>query len=324
MRSQAMIQYRYQSSDKKRKPKEAEAQSIEEFGLPGGAASERDRTPVLLNENVHRSSQDAFLTQWLEEPQERIYNTTSEAWWSVNAVSGNPNRDPGMAPRWHPGTNAPEAPFVPNAAHPSLMRPSRYRHVLAILPKSTYGKRVLSYEDSDAHDAELLDIIAGTVKSSQKLHVTGGGMDPFLVIPQFKNPELNAVFLVRRCNRVFSSKNTLKQWLPLMLSDPHILLSSTVMATCWLDMHAGICGESKRTVLLKQESIGYINERLRDSRAMDDSTLAIIVQILAGEMWSSNEKTIRIHQEGIARLINYRGGLSQLGGYGTVASVAAA
>jgi hypothetical protein len=191
----------------------------------------------------------------------------------------------------------------------------------------------MRYEDTDAHDAELLSIIAATMKdsaleqgltSSQRMHVVGLGMDPFAVIPQFQHPELDSIFLVRKCNRAFSTKSTLQKWLPVMLSDPHILLSSTVMATTWLDMHAGICGESKRTVLLKQEAIGYINERLRDSRAMEDSTLAVIIHVLAGEMWSANEKTMRIHQDGVARLIAHRGGMSQLGGNGIVAQAAAA
>lgn len=88
-------------------------------------------------------------------------------------------------------------------------------------------------------------------------------------------------------------------------------------------MHAGCSGDSKRTALIKNETLGWINERLRNSATQfEDSTLMVILHLLAGEMWNCNEKTLRIHQSGIARLITHRGGMSSLGGYGTVAEIA--
>jgi hypothetical protein len=49
----------------------------------------------------------------------------------------------------------------------------------------------------------------------------------------------------------------------------------------------------------------------------------VILHLLVGEMWSCNEKTLRIHESGIARLIAHRGGMEQLGGNGAMAEVAA-
>jgi hypothetical protein len=285
VRSQAMIQYRYKQ---KRKTNKAQVEAAPE-------KCERV-TPILLNEHAVQSSQDA-LSQWVGEPQEPVYRTTSEAWWAANE-----NATVHTTPDWPVQT--------------ALCRPTSN----ASLRKKD-DHRVNSYEDTDAHDTELLRIIIATVRSSQRM---GNGMDPFTTLPQFRDPNLDAIFLVRKCNRTFSSKSTLQRWLPVMLSDPHILLSSTLMATTWLDMHAGICGESKRTVRLKQEAIGYINERLRDGRALEDSTLAVIIHVLAGEMWNSNENTLRIHQKGVARLIAHRGGMGNLGGYGVMAQAAAA
>jgi hypothetical protein len=89
-------------------------------------------------------------------------------------------------------------------------------------------------------------------------------------------------------------------------------------------MHAGCSGDTKRTVLVKGEVIGWINQRLRDgAQQFEDSTLMVILHLLVGEMWSCNEKTLRIHESGIARLIAHRGGMEQLGGNGAMAEVAA-
>jgi hypothetical protein len=323
------MQYRYQASEKKRKPKGADAALAVDVQRSEQGTSTRDRVPVLLNDDAN----DGASSPWLEEPQELIYDTTSEAWWRKNANARNLAMERGIAPTWTPERDVDPCTYASDMTAAEHGRSSRYLRALAILPKSSRDKCVMRYQETEAHDAEFLSIIAATIKdsaldlgltSSKKMHVVGIGMDPFAVIPQFRHPELNSVFLVRKCNRAFSTKFTLQKWLPVMLSDPHILLSSTVMATTWLDMHAGICGESKRTVLLKQEAIGYINERLRDARAMEDSTLAVVIHVLAGEMWSANEKTMRIHQDGIARLIAHRGGMSQLGGNGIVAQAAAA
>jgi hypothetical protein len=67
-----------------------------------------------------------------------------------------------------------------------------------------------------------------------------------------------------------------------------------------------------------------INERLRVPEIrLDDATLMVILHLLAGEMRNCNEKTIRIHMSGVARLIAERGGIEGLANE-TVAEVATA
>jgi hypothetical protein len=75
-------------------------------------------------------------------------------------------------------------------------------------------------------------------------------------------------------------------------------------------MHAGCSGDSRRTTLVKAETLGWINERLRQPESQsEDFTLMVILHLLAGEMWNCNEKTLRIHEKGIARFITHRGGM---------------
>ncbi|KAF1952055.1 hypothetical protein CC80DRAFT_495657 [Byssothecium circinans] len=109
-----------------------------------------------------------------------------------------------------------------------------------------------------------------------------------------------------------------------MLSHPHILLSSTIVASTWMDMHAGISGESRRTVVIKGEILSWIKDRLANHATLnEDSTMIVIIHMLAGEMWSCNEQTMRTHEKGVAKLIYLRGGMDCLGGYGTVAQTLA-
>lgn len=304
MRSHAMVQYRYQSAEQKRRTKESREQAAQ--GTKGAVRRAGRVSPIMLNSGAYQTAEDSLMAQWLDEPPRRVYSSTSEAWWNAN-----------------PGDDSVQkAPRVPSGPSNALVRSSRYYEALSMIPLNSAAARVIDYEDSDAHDELLLRLLVAKVATA---YTIGDGLDPFAVIPQFASPELNSVFLVRKCNRAFSSASTLVKWLPAMLSHPHILLSSTVMASTWLDMHEGVSADSKRTALVKAECIGWINGRLRNpATQFEDSTLMIILHLLAGEMWSCNEATLRIHQSGIARLINHRGGMSSLGGNGAVAEVTAA
>lgn len=113
--------------------------------------------------------------------------------------------------------------------------------------------------------------------------------------------------------RAFASHATVLKWLPSMLAHKHLLLSSTVLASTWIDMQEGCSGDSRRTTLVKQESIAMCNKRLLHSNThLTDATLVVILHLLAGEMWSCDEKALRIHEGGIGMFIRDRGGLHQL------------
>ncbi|EUC38455.1 hypothetical protein COCCADRAFT_82900 [Bipolaris zeicola 26-R-13] len=142
----------------------------------------------------------------------------------------------------------------------------------------------------------------------------GDGVDPFFVLPDFKHPEVNSLFLKRHCIRTFASDSFHVKWLPVMLSDPEVMLSSAILASVWLDMHSEIPGESTQTRLLKDEIIGMVNQRLgKKSTCSSDSTIMVVLHLLMGEISGSNEKALRVHERGIAHLLQHRGGLQCLG-----------
>jgi hypothetical protein len=125
--------------------------------------------------------------------------------------------------------------------------------------------------------------------------------------------------------RAFASDATITKWLPSMLSHPHIILSSNILASTWLDMHNKCSGDSTTTIMVKAETISMINERLLiPDLQLDDATLTVILHLFAGEMWLCNEKTLRIHEEGVAAFITRRGGLPSFAHNRALAEVAAA
>ena len=63
------------------------------------------------------------------------------------------------------------------------------------------GGEVTHYEDSDRHEErQLRTMIVGLAT----FYDVGSSLDPFDVLPQFRNPRLDALYLSRSCKLVFS------------------------------------------------------------------------------------------------------------------------
>lgn len=284
VRSQAMIQYRYHSAAEKKQKKEASQDKATRV-----RTAERV-VPAPRNVETCDAEDDAPLLP------RRDSQPSAEEWWST------PEDDADADPSRTPHTTA-----LVSA------RPSSRGSAVMTIPLNQAAKRVV--ESEEERDAILLQLLARRMAAS----CIGSSMDPFLVIPKFKTSELDSNKLVRSCNRVFVSKQTLARWVPAMLAHPHILLSSTIMSSTWRDMLDGVCGESRRTILVKAEIMAWINERLRHADTMcRDDTIMVIIHLLMGETWSCNEKTLEIHMSGMARLMAARGRLELPATFDTV------
>ncbi|KAF1844844.1 uncharacterized protein K460DRAFT_405124 [Cucurbitaria berberidis CBS 394.84] len=297
VRSQAMIAFRNKNRTKLKLKslKTPEKAPTGEESLVSGPS-----TTIALHAHMVGVTPDLFGPQVVEEYDEfprYLYPSTSPAWWSTTSQS-------------EPFSDTEETDYALAIRGSSNSRSN-----------STGSIRVVEYEDSDSHEDLQMRLLVGKLATSLRI---GDGVDPFNVLPQFQNPKLNSLYLLRKCVRAFASDSTIAKWLPALLSHPHIMLSSTLLASTWLDMHAGCSGDSERTSLVKKETINMINERKSCSDTnYEDATLMVILHLLAGEMWSCNEKILRFHESGVAKLIAQRGGMQSLEN-GTVGEVAAA
>ena len=309
VRSQAMIHWRHEEDKKKRKD------SQQDSSIPASTAKSTARSASVRHEHANsiptrmrRSdpSQTSSSLSELPHHSQRSASLNPESNLLGHSLDTTPIIGAGSS-RWQ--LTAPEtASYFP-----------QYRKKVRVIEDGA----VTEYEESESHEQrQLRTLVVGLATS----YNVGGSHDPFEVLPQFRNPSLNALYLSRNCKsesparraflipvgmRAFASSSTMKKWLPLMLSHPHIILSSTVLASTWLDMRNECSGDSTTTAMVKAETITMINERLvNPALRLDDATLIVILHLFAGEMWVCNEKTLRIHEVGVATIIARRGGLS--------------
>lgn len=111
-----------------------------------------------------------------------------------------------------------------------------------------------------------------------------------------------------------------EQWVPAQSSERFTFLGSLILGTSDLDVHCKIKGDSALTVAVKNEVILLVNERLSNPETQySDLTLMAVVLMLCGEVVSGDEKICSVHEYGITKIINKRGGMKNLGVGGALA-----
>lgn len=114
-------------------------------------------------------------------------------------------------------------------------------------------------------------------------------------------------------------------WYPMIAQAKHSFLSIFYFTSVHEDvMRSTLPGhpssESRQSAIIRSEMITMVNDAL-DNPAMrfNDTTLAAVLQIMAAET-IFNHQTSWIHEQGLERMIEHRGGLDQLGSSGKLAA----
>ncbi|CAA9963799.1 hypothetical protein PTMSG1_07158 [Pyrenophora teres f. maculata] len=176
------------------------------------------------------------------------------------------------------------------------------------IPRAT--GRVVDYEYTDTQEERQTRRLIDKLVT---IPCFGNAFDAFGLLPRYKNPAVDSLLLMRMFMRTFATDGLLAKWFQ---GGPNrdILLSAYLITSAWVDMRTGCPEESTRTTIAKMETLSIASERLsQPGTQLDNTTLIVLMHLLAGEAWGCNEKTLRTHQYGIVHLISQRGGLSSLG-----------
>lgn len=144
--------------------------------------------------------------------------------------------------------------------------------------------------------------------------MSGDGLDPFHVLPQFDDARIDSQALVRRCNRSLSTVATGQRWMPMVLSaSSQVILSLIVYASAFTDMMDGVSGDSARSAYIKSKVVQWLNVRLQSPVTQtDNATIIMICHLIVGEVWVRDDHTFRVHLAGLEKIVTQRGGLKSL------------
>ena len=178
VRSQAMIQYRYKSSTKKKKSQASSVPTPADNALVvennTGPAGEK-----IVSLSFHNVSFTEVPDRFPE--LQPIYDSTLTAWHATNMVETGPEQ------WWWPVEDSSLDMWDPY---------SRQVRVMSQIPYNAPVERVIDYDYSEDILEMHMRILVGRLARTS---LVDDGVDPFNVIPKFSDPRLNAITMVRHC-----------------------------------------------------------------------------------------------------------------------------
>lgn len=206
-------------------------------------------------------------------------------------------------------------------AAPNMQELSRYYRALMLLKK--HGASLDQPQKMLIQDDETFELVWNSGFAKQyTIRALGDGVDPFYVLPHFRDSTIYMAKMKMWCLRRFGTKAMSVNWVPALASSRLTYLAALCVAANDIDVCSGIRGESALTVTVKTEVIEMVNERLADPVTQQDDAILMAIQLLlCGEIVSGNEWIWGIHEDGTTKIILQRGGLHTLGISGDLAAV---
>ncbi|KAJ4991330.1 hypothetical protein SVAN01_03228 [Stagonosporopsis vannaccii] len=149
----------------------------------------------------------------------------------------------------------------------------------------------------------------------------GQNIDPFRTMFQSSYKVVSVERMKFLCARFFGTYAMGQKWIPTVLSAPHTYLSTLVCASAHLDAILERSTESPETLALRQEVMFLIDRNLLyPNKQVDDLNITSLIQLIVSEVIGRREIALKFHASGIRAMFEQRGGLSQLGVGGYLAS----
>lgn len=153
------------------------------------------------------------------------------------------------------------------------------------------------------------------------LRSIGKSLDPFRTMYQSSHPRVSVEALKHHCSAYFGTYGLGKYWIPYCVDHPHTFLSTLCLAAAHYDVLNESSTESLTTSALRQDIIVMVGENLLNpTQSVADHNIIAVSQLIICEVISRKEADLRFHEKGMETMITQRGGLSELGVQGRLAS----
>ncbi|ORY11882.1 hypothetical protein BCR34DRAFT_311973 [Clohesyomyces aquaticus] len=149
----------------------------------------------------------------------------------------------------------------------------------------------------------------------------GTPLDPFRTMPQAHHQEVSVEYLKFHCSRSFGTRAMGQHWIPTLVKSHHAFLSTLCIASAHHDAIHDLRHDSPQTLALRQEMAHLIGQNLLNPQTcVSDYNIIALTQLICSEVITGNRAMLQYHEDGIAKMVDMRGGLNTLGVNGRLAS----
>ncbi|KEQ94389.1 hypothetical protein AUEXF2481DRAFT_30366 [Aureobasidium subglaciale EXF-2481] len=196
-------------------------------------------------------------------------------------------------------------------------------------PKITSRAQIPQDPPTSRCDAEI-ELLTPYLASKAELAGIGARLDVFNATPKFDGEHVDVRMLKHNCTTYFGSQAMCKRWAPMLFAGRAAFLSTLCISSAYLDMmqmdfsnvKTSNSIESVRTLTVREQTVQLISEGLSDPETCcSDANIVSVLHLLYGEMIVACDQALQWHEEGLHTMVEYRGGLDQLGGDGLLAAM---
>ncbi|KAI5275682.1 hypothetical protein E4T47_01315 [Aureobasidium subglaciale] len=196
-------------------------------------------------------------------------------------------------------------------------------------PKTTSRAQIPQDPPTSRCDAKI-ELLTPYLASKAELAGIGARLDVFNATPKFDGEHVDVRMLKHNCTTYFGSQAMCKRWAPMLFAGRAAFLSTLCISSAYLDMMqmdfsnvtTSKSIESVRTLTVREQTVQLVSEGLSDPETCcSDANIVSVLHLLYGEMIVACDQALQWHEEGLHTMVEYRGGLDQLGGDGLLAAM---
>ncbi|KAL7935998.1 hypothetical protein V8C35DRAFT_278229 [Trichoderma chlorosporum] len=167
------------------------------------------------------------------------------------------------------------------------------------------------YHYSDEEHAELNSIMncpINAILTGLPVKVTSPSME---IMNEYFARTMNRLY---RLHNWFSMDEVKRLWLPLIFANQGAYYCNIALMQTCNEMYSDNGDSSPKAMYHLSQTFNYVTRLLAGPDALSDSTIMIVVTLISQELIRKGDGALKVHRNGLQKMVELRGGLSKLEG----------
>ncbi|KAL7908079.1 hypothetical protein GGI35DRAFT_486222 [Trichoderma velutinum] len=180
-----------------------------------------------------------------------------------------------------------------------------------IILRQDLDKSKKEFHYSDEEHAELIAIMEfprNAILTGLPVNITNFSME---IMNEYLTRIMNRMY---RLNPWLSMDEVRRMWLPLIFANQAAYYCNIALMQTCNEIYSDNGSSSPKALYHLSQTFNYVTSLLAGPDALSDSTIMIVVTLISQELIRKGDGALRVHLDGLQKMIQLRGGLPKLEG----------